>query len=160
MVFRDDREALLLRLAALERDAAECSSLRARVAALEEENRRLSAALHALQPPPAMGAPPPPQPAVLGAFTLRVRGPFGIRDMTFDADVVKIGRSPTCHLHLDHPDVSRMHAVIERSKNVISIIDLGSAVGVRVDGRPVAKAALAPGNVIGIAAFEMTVVFA
>jgi hypothetical protein len=40
-MYRDDRDALLARLAALEDDARDAPALRARVAELERENARL-----------------------------------------------------------------------------------------------------------------------
>ncbi len=68
--------------------------------------------------------------------------------------VIKVGRMPTSHLRLDDPDVSRMHAVIERTDSV-TIIDLGSQVGTLVNGKRVNKATLATGDRVTIGPFEV-----
>lgn len=160
MVFRDDREALLQRLDEAERQARELPGLRHRVAELEAENRRLLATLEELrarQAPP--GQPPKPPPAASGrpVLALRIRGPYGVRDETYDAEVIKIGRIPTCHVQLSHDDVSRMHAVIERSGGGMVIIDLGSHGGTKVNGSKVNKTALVTGDTIEIGPFVMSV---
>src|SRR5689334_14269101 len=113
MVFRDDREALLQRLDEAERQAAQMPDLRRRVAELEAENQRLVASLEELRARlAAPTVPSVPEKARSGraVLALRIRGPFGVRDETHDADVIKIGRAPSCHVQLSHADVSRMHA--------------------------------------------------
>ena len=60
-----------------------------------------------------------------------------------------IGRDPSCAVELSGNDVSRRHAALRREGAGGTIIaDLGSRNGVRVNGRPVASAALAPGDVV------------
>ncbi len=60
-----------------------------------------------------------------------------------------IGRDPSCAVELSGNDVSRRHAALRREASGGTIIaDLGSRNGVRVNGRPVASAALAPGDVV------------
>src|SRR5688500_11147853 len=60
------------------------------------------------------------------------------------APVVTIGRAPENDLVLDHPSVSRRHAEVRRTPNGFTITDLGSANGVEVDGRVVARGGPAP----------------
>jgi hypothetical protein len=163
MVFRDDRQVLIERIAVLEREAAESNALRARIGQLEEENYRLMseiAALRARYEPPA----PPPAPVPRGRFAsgnrviaLRVQGPNGIRDVTFDQDIIKMGRLESTHLPLVGGEVSRMHAVIERTDEGFTIIDLGSSSGTLVNGQKIAKKLLASGDVIGIGPFSLYV---
>ncbi|MBL8719010.1 MAG: FHA domain-containing protein [Myxococcales bacterium] len=76
---------------------------------------------------------------------------------TFEQPIVKIGRAATSHLQLDHETVGRMHAVIERDADGVSIIDLGNASGTSVNGERVNKAALAHGDVVSIGPFCLTV---
>lgn len=53
----------------------------------------------------------------------------------FDQPLVQIGRSPSCELSLNHPTVSRFHAVIERGPGERWVIrDLRSCNGLKVNG--------------------------
>ncbi len=64
-------------------------------------------------------------------------------------DIIKIGKLPSSHLRLDDPHVSRIHAVIERSKEgEVFIIDLGSSRGTMVNGQKVNKWKLSDGDEI------------
>ncbi len=72
-----------------------------------------------------------------------------IRSEEITQDVIKIGKLPSSHLRLEDPNVSRIHAVIERSKNGdVHIIDLGSSRGTMVNGERVNKCALRHGDEI------------
>ncbi len=169
MTFRDDRQALLDRLTELEAVAAENAKLRQRVGELETENRKLRAQLRpASYAPPAKGSSPPsapparshapPQPTGKRILTLHVAGPTPGRERTetFDADVIKIGRVPSCHLMLENASVSRVHAVVERAESGFVIIDLGSDDGTLVNGNRVNKTSLAIGDEIKIGPFTLT----
>lgn len=69
------------------------------------------------------------------------------RTEELDQNVIKIGKLPSSHLRLDDPNVSRIHAVIERgSDGGYSVIDLGSASGTFVNGDKVTKAAIDSGD--------------
>jgi len=64
-----------------------------------------------------------------------------------DRDVVKIGKLASSHLRLDRSNVSRIHAVIERSGDgSYSVIDLGSAEGTFVNGEQVTKSEVESGD--------------
>ena len=52
---------------------------------------------------------------------------------------IKIGSHAKSHLHVDDPDVGRVHAVVEKSAQGIFIIDLGSGRGTFVNGERVNK---------------------
>jgi hypothetical protein len=158
--FRDDRDAMLARMAALERQAADADELRRRVAALEVENQRLAAELSALrarlEPPPPPPAPPQPAPRPI-AF--RISGPDGFREVTLALSTIKIGRLSSAHLRLDDPGSSRMHAIIETSPESVVVIDMGSSSGTRVNGEKVSKAELRHGDRIEIGATTLVVGF-
>lgn len=49
-------------------------------------------------------------------------------------DRSSIGRNPTCSIVLDHPAVSKMHAIFHIESGVIYILDLGSTNGTLVNG--------------------------
>lgn len=148
-MYRDDREALLHRISVLEAQVVELEELRRRVATLEAE-------LAVLRPPPP--PPPPPRvPAGSGILQLRVEGPGENRIVTFDQDIVKIGRMANAHLRLDDPSVSRLHCVVERAGTTFVVIDLGSAEGMLVNDERVNKATIGPGDVIRVGRFRVFV---
>lgn len=66
----------------------------------------------------------------------------------FERDIVKIGRLASAHLRLEDPKVSRIHAVIDVTANggEVSIIDMGSAEGTRVNGEKVSRVRLKNGD--------------
>jgi hypothetical protein len=159
MSYRDDREAMLARLDALERDAVELGPLRARIAELEAENQRLVgviAELRARLRPPALGTPPPVDAQPPG-LRVEVRDDAGERVLHLTTPVVKIGSASSCQLQLVDRAVSRVHAVIERTEELVLLIDLGSDAGTRVNGEPTGRAELRDGDVIRIGDATITV---
>lgn len=66
----------------------------------------------------------------------------------FERDIVKIGRLASAHLRLEDPKVSRIHAVIDITADgeEVSIIDMGSAEGTRVNGDKVSRVRLKHGD--------------
>ena len=60
---------------------------------------------------------------------------------------VKVGKLASSQVHLDDPNVSRIHAVIEsQGDGTYQVIDLGSASGTFVNGRKVAKEIVSQGD--------------
>ena len=53
-----------------------------------------------------------------------------------------IGRSPDCHLPMNHTKVSRIHCRITKVSDSYILEDLGSSNGTKVNGRKVKKAIL------------------
>lgn len=78
------------------------------------------------------------------------RPPFVAREAT-----VVIGRDPACQLRLTDNGVSDRHASIERRADGYYLRDLGSAVGVRVNGAAVAEQCLASGDELEIGAVRI-----
>lgn len=64
-----------------------------------------------------------------------------VRTEDIDRDVIKVGKLQSSHLKLEDPNVSRIHAVIERNQNdgLLTISDLGSATGTFVNGEKVTR---------------------
>ena len=92
------------------------------------------------------------------ALQLEVTGPDSVaRAVVLDQPVIKVGRSPSAQLVLDNPDVSRMHAVIERTDEGALLLDLGASTGTLLNGRSVSKASLATGDEITIGPFQILV---
>ncbi len=96
-----------------------------------------------------------------GALALRIsRDGIHVRDVTLDRPIIKIGSLPTATLPLaDDPQVSRLHAVIEITDGTVVIIDLGSAVGTKVNGKSINKAQLHSGDVIDLGATRLEITF-
>lgn len=65
--------------------------------------------------------------------------------------VVFIGRHPECDCRLDLPQVSRRHCCVILADDRLSIRDLGSRNGVRVNGRLVEESRLHHGDEVAIA---------
>ena len=84
------------------------------------------------------------------SVTLRfeiVRDGEVVRTEELDQNVIKIGKLASSHLRLDDPNVSRIHAVIEKgSGGSYSVIDLGSASGTFVNGDKVTKTEISGGD--------------
>lgn len=106
---------------------------------------------------PDLGRIEAPEPTVDAVVLVVERD--GVREgtRTFAQPIVKIGRLATSHLQLDDETVGRMHAVIERDADGVSIIDLGNATGTSVNGERVNKATLVHGDVVTIGPFRLTV---
>ncbi len=66
-----------------------------------------------------------------------------------------IGRDPACDLVLDHPTISLHHAVLNSDGGATTITDLGSAVGVRVNGAPARRTRLQVGDQIAIGPYRI-----
>ena len=100
---------------------------------------------------------PSPKPRPSDTIRLLVSGPVALPyEVTFHQEFIKIGRLGSVHLRLEHPDVNRIHTVIELGKSP-SIIDLGTTSGTLVNGKRINKAALRVGDQIGVGPFTLTV---
>jgi len=97
--------------------------------------------------PPSDDAAVEPEPGGV-LYLVASEGGDEIGRVPLDREVIKIGRLASSHLCIDHPSVSRMHAVIETTPEGSTLIDLGS--GTRINGAPVNKAVLADGDEIQI----------
>jgi len=78
-----------------------------------------------------------------------------IQNVALRTDTFVIGRSPSCDIRLDHPDVSATHARLHRAGDGWRITDNDSARGMRVNGRKTGEAMLVPGDVVDIRPFSM-----
>jgi hypothetical protein len=94
------------------------------------------------------------------AIGIRVhRGDQLIDTQVFERDIIKIGRLASAHLRLEDTKVSRIHAVIDIANgNEVSIIDMGSAEGTRVNGEKVSRVRLKHGDEVGLGDSRLVVV--
>ncbi len=103
------------------------------------------------QRPPPISAPAGYQPARPGGAWLLIRGPEGQRQYPLPKAHISLGRTPDNDLPLPGVTVSRRHATIDFEKGRYVLRDLGSANGVRVNGRRISGAVyLAAGDAIQI----------
>jgi putative nucleotidyltransferase with HDIG domain len=67
-----------------------------------------------------------------------------------------VGRSPDCEIRLPDQGVSRRHCTVENLGRRLEVVDLNSANGSYVNGEPIAKGSLTPGDelAVGPAIFE------
>jgi len=63
-----------------------------------------------------------------------------------DKSPVTVGRDPGVDILVDHPSVSRRHAVLERSGESWAVADQKSGNGTWIDGQRIIKAILRPGQ--------------
>jgi len=69
---------------------------------------------------------------------------------------LSIGRAKSSNLVLDHPSISRLHAVVRSSPDgQWQIIDRGSSNGIKVNGRPVKETTLRPNDEIITGAYRI-----
>ena len=56
------------------------------------------------------------------------------------SDKIAIGRTRNCDVRIEHPSISRLHALLQRSSDGgWSLVDAGSSNGTRLNGQPVEK---------------------
>jgi ABC-type multidrug transport system ATPase subunit/CRP-like cAMP-binding protein len=77
---------------------------------------------------------------------------FSLRDVKSTA---VIGRAETCDIMLDHPGVSRTHAIIQCVGDVCQITDLNSTNGTFVNGERIQTSVLRDGDQIWIAGIQI-----
>ncbi|HWP35574.1 MAG TPA: FHA domain-containing protein, partial [Thermodesulfobacteriota bacterium] len=71
---------------------------------------------------------------------------------------VRVGRGPAVDLAVDHPGVSRLHALLWPADDTWEVADAGSRNGTTVNGRPAAaRTPLAAGDRIGLGPVVLTV---
>ncbi|MGY1844191.1 FtsK/SpoIIIE domain-containing protein [Modestobacter sp. SYSU DS0875] len=78
------------------------------------------------------GRPAPRDPAAEGAGALELQvvgGPDAGRSLPLERGRLVVGRSSTCGLNLDDPDVSRRHAAVTVAEGRVTVADLGSSNG-------------------------------
>ncbi len=96
-------------------------------------------------------APAPERPSAVSmpAFTGTFRQPTTVRPLP--ARTVRIGRAADNDLVVDDLIVSRRHAELRAlADGTYEIVDLGSHNGTYLNGQPVARAPMGPGDIVGI----------
>jgi hypothetical protein len=79
----------------------------------------------------------------------------GDRRIALGADVVAIGRLPTCEIPIDDPRASRQHAEIRPDADGYTLVDLQSMNGTVVNGLPIKEHTLVDGDEITIGQTSM-----
>ena len=95
-------------------------------------------------PAPTAGqAPTPPYAKLLCLGPPRL----GVAFELTRADTV-VGRTPDNHVVIDHPSISRQHAIVRYSAQTFRLIDAGSVNGIYVNGKSANDAVLRYGDVV------------
>jgi hypothetical protein len=88
-------------------------------------------------------------PAYLAAFLLVHCPGTPVRQVPLEKPLFRIGRGPKCEVAVDHPRVSRLHAILELRDGAHRITDARSSGGTFLNDRPVHGAtALVSGDTI------------
>lgn len=72
------------------------------------------------------------------------------KPITLSRPVLLVGRHPECDVRIDLPQISRRHCCLATAYDRITIRDLGSRHGVRVNGRIVDESRLISGDEVAI----------
>jgi len=101
----------------------------------------------------------PFDPSHVQSFVLRVKGQKKSKDIKFQKKqtLFTVGRDKSNTLVIEDSRVSRSHARVEYSDTQCEYIDLGSSCGSKLNGKPVLRAKLRPGDVIEIG--QSTLIF-
>jgi pSer/pThr/pTyr-binding forkhead associated (FHA) protein len=73
--------------------------------------------------------------------------------------VTRIGRGVSADVLLDHPTVSRRHALVVRREDTLVLLDDRSMNGTWLNGERIAEAVLSDGDVIQLGAIELSLRF-
>jgi hypothetical protein len=118
--------------------------------------------------PPLLPPPPPPPPrsrratgsyvgektAIGEVLALRL----GEQRVVVDRDRFVLGRSARdAHFPLRDPNVSRQHAIIERTPSGLVIVDMASTNGIHINGVRVTRAPIRAGDLLEIGPFTIAV---
>jgi pSer/pThr/pTyr-binding forkhead associated (FHA) protein len=88
--------------------------------------------------------------------TLRVmRGFYEGLEVAIDRDRFVIGRGVDADLAVAEPTISRLHAAFERDGDGLSLLDLGSTNGTRVNGKRETHARLRDGDEIELGRLQL-----
>jgi pSer/pThr/pTyr-binding forkhead associated (FHA) protein len=72
-------------------------------------------------------------------------------DILLDRAMVVVGRHPSCDTRLDSLRVSRQHCCMSQEKGEVTVRDLGSTNGIRINGQRVERGRLRQGDELSIA---------
>jgi len=72
-------------------------------------------------------------------------------DIMLDRAMVVVGRHPSCDTRLDSLRVSRQHCCMSQEKGEVTVRDLGSTNGIRINGQRVERGRLRHGDELSIA---------
>ena len=73
-------------------------------------------------------------------------------------DVLLIGRDEECDVVLNHPAISRFHAVIEHNGSNCTLLETGSRNGLQVNGRRTSRHRLSDGDIVQLGPYRVVFV--
>ena len=81
-----------------------------------------------------------------------------LRTVPMQTNIVQIGSLPSCQICINEPSVSKVHALVEFEDGNLTLTDLGSSTGTKVNGEKVVRASLKVGDVIACGNVELKLV--
>jgi hypothetical protein len=72
-------------------------------------------------------------------------------DIPVDREILVVGRHPQCDARIDSIRVSRRHCCMTQKNGEVTVRDLGSTNGIRINGQRVESGRLRPGDELSIA---------
>ncbi|QKW07211.1 FHA domain-containing protein [Streptomyces sp. NA04227] len=100
-------------------------------------------------PRPSAHAPERPSAVAHPAATHTFRQPSSVRPLP-TARTTRIGRAPENDLVVEDLAVSRRHAELRAGPQGYEIVDLGSQNGTYLNGQPVTRSPVVPGDIVGV----------
>src|SRR3954447_19601475 len=87
-------------------------------------------------------------------MTARLVSLDGNAEIRLDRPLLLVGRDPRCDARIDSPRVSRVHCYLAAHKAGITVRDLGSTNGTRINDHRAGEFSLRAGDVVSIAGFR------
>jgi Zn-finger nucleic acid-binding protein len=78
-------------------------------------------------------------------------------ELLLDQQIIRLGKLPSCHVHLDHQTVRPRHAVIEFSAERVLVGALGSKAPTYVNGEIIDESVLHDGDLLRIGKFDLRI---
>jgi hypothetical protein len=75
-------------------------------------------------------------------------------DIPVDCDILVVGRHAECDVRIDSIRVSRRHCCMTKKNGELTVRDLGSTNGIRINGKRVQSGRVRPGDELSIAHFR------
>ena len=94
-------------------------------------------------PPPKVSSEPP-------ARLVAIDEPIAGAEFLLNRELIRIGRSEDLYISIDHKSISHEHAELQIEDGKVTVFDLDSANGIRINGTETSRAILEPGDVLEI----------
>lgn len=94
--------------------------------------------------------PPPKESSEPPARLVAIDEPIAGAEFLLNRDLIRIGRSEDLDISIDHKSISHEHAELQIENGKVTVFDLDSANGIRINGTETSRAILEAGDVLEI----------